>query len=249
VLVTGGTGGIGRAAATGLASMGARVGITGRDKARTDRAAAEIADESGSTDVDVFVADMSSRAEVRRLAGEILAAYQRRKKTLDRIKPRIRILRVEEDVTGITHRWDRQTRSAQGFGHCANLSVATTRMARPRARISRVNHSTRPEAAGRDHNAPENGSRTKLTQFAGTGDRSRFRRARGAAQLLGSVRGGIQKNPFENPFEIVWQRSGGILHPTSIPQEDQRRPATTRADRKHTRLLRLGFGRFSLVSG
>jgi len=48
VLVTGGAGGIGGAAATGLASMGARVGITGRDKARTDRAAAEIADESGS---------------------------------------------------------------------------------------------------------------------------------------------------------------------------------------------------------
>jgi len=64
VLVTGGTVGIGRAAATGLASMGARVGITGRDKARTDQAAAEIADESGSTDVDVFVADMSSQAEV-----------------------------------------------------------------------------------------------------------------------------------------------------------------------------------------
>jgi len=56
--------------------------------------------------------------------------------------------------------------------------------------------------------------------------------------LSGSVRGGIQKNPFENPFEtpfeIVWQRSGGILHPTSIPQEDQKRPATTRADRKQS---------------
>jgi retinol dehydrogenase-14 len=31
VLITGGTGGIGRAAAIGLASLGARVGITGRD--------------------------------------------------------------------------------------------------------------------------------------------------------------------------------------------------------------------------
>ena len=31
VLVTGGTGGIGRATAAGLAAMGARVGITGRD--------------------------------------------------------------------------------------------------------------------------------------------------------------------------------------------------------------------------
>ena len=32
VLITGGTGGIGRAAAIGLASMDARVGITGRDR-------------------------------------------------------------------------------------------------------------------------------------------------------------------------------------------------------------------------
>ena len=40
VLITGGTGGIGRAAAIGLASMGARVGITGRDRARAERAAA-----------------------------------------------------------------------------------------------------------------------------------------------------------------------------------------------------------------
>ena len=38
VLVTGGTGGIGRATATGLAAMGARVGITGRDPARTEAA-------------------------------------------------------------------------------------------------------------------------------------------------------------------------------------------------------------------
>ena len=38
-LVTGGTGGIGRATAAGLAALGARVGITGRDKARTQAAA------------------------------------------------------------------------------------------------------------------------------------------------------------------------------------------------------------------
>ena len=77
VLITGGTGGIGRAAAIGLASMGARVGITGRDRARAERAAATIARESGHPAVDVFVADMSSQAEVRRLAGEVLAAYPR----------------------------------------------------------------------------------------------------------------------------------------------------------------------------
>ncbi len=77
VLITGGTGGIGRAAAIGLASMGARVGITGRDRARADAAAAAIAHESGNPSVDVFVADMSSQAEVRRLAREVLATYPR----------------------------------------------------------------------------------------------------------------------------------------------------------------------------
>lgn len=76
-LVTGGTGGIGRAAAIGLASMGARVGITGRDRPRAERAAAAIARESGNPAVDVFVADMSSQTEVWRLAGEVLSAYPR----------------------------------------------------------------------------------------------------------------------------------------------------------------------------
>jgi len=77
VLVTGGTGGIGKATAAGLAAMGARVGITGRDIARTRAVAAEIAAASGNPAVDTFPADMSSQAEVRRLAGEVLAAYPR----------------------------------------------------------------------------------------------------------------------------------------------------------------------------
>jgi retinol dehydrogenase 14 len=75
VLITGGTGGIGRATAIGLASLGARVGITGRDRARAEAAAGAIADASGNTAVDVFVADMSSQHEVRRLADEVLATY------------------------------------------------------------------------------------------------------------------------------------------------------------------------------
>jgi NAD(P)-dependent dehydrogenase (short-subunit alcohol dehydrogenase family) len=77
VLITGGTGGIGKATAIGLASMGARVGITGRDQARAERAATLIEAESGNPEVDVFVADLSSQAEVRRMAGEVLAAYPR----------------------------------------------------------------------------------------------------------------------------------------------------------------------------
>ncbi|MGH3154554.1 MAG: SDR family oxidoreductase [Streptosporangiaceae bacterium] len=77
VLVTGGTSGIGKATATGLAAMGARVGITGRDTVRTRAAAVDVAAASGNPAVDPFAADMSSQAEVRRLAGQVLAAYPR----------------------------------------------------------------------------------------------------------------------------------------------------------------------------
>ena len=77
VLVTGGTGGIGKATATGLAALGARVSITGRDLARAERVAAEIRTVSGNPAVDAFGADMSSQAEVRRLAVAVLAAYPR----------------------------------------------------------------------------------------------------------------------------------------------------------------------------
>ena len=77
VLITGGTGGIGMAAAIGLASKGARVGITGRDRGRAVDAAAAITRESGNPAVDIFVADMSSQAEVRRLATGVLATYPR----------------------------------------------------------------------------------------------------------------------------------------------------------------------------
>jgi len=71
VLVTGATGGIGKATAMGLATMGANLAITGRDRERTEGAAREIR-AAGCAQVDVFVADLSSQEEVRRLAGEVL---------------------------------------------------------------------------------------------------------------------------------------------------------------------------------
>ncbi len=46
VLVAGGTGGIGKAAAIGLSAADARVGITGREIARTRAAAADFAAET-----------------------------------------------------------------------------------------------------------------------------------------------------------------------------------------------------------
>lgn len=48
VLITGGTGGIGKATAIGLATIGARVGITGRDLIRAEQAASDIRVELGT---------------------------------------------------------------------------------------------------------------------------------------------------------------------------------------------------------
>lgn len=77
VLVTGRSGGIGKATATGLAALGARVGITGRDLAWAVAAAADIRAATGSHAVDIFAANMSSQAEVCRLAAQVLDTYPR----------------------------------------------------------------------------------------------------------------------------------------------------------------------------
>ena len=76
VLITGATNGIGKAAALALAKQGATVVIVGRSAAKTEETAAEIRQQSGVT-VDSFLADLSSMAEVRRLAGEFQQRYSR----------------------------------------------------------------------------------------------------------------------------------------------------------------------------
>jgi NAD(P)-dependent dehydrogenase (short-subunit alcohol dehydrogenase family) len=76
VLVTGGTSGIGRATALGLAMMGAHVAITGRDRDRTENAAREIG-AAGGGQVAVFVADLSAQSQVRRLGDEVLRRLSR----------------------------------------------------------------------------------------------------------------------------------------------------------------------------
>jgi retinol dehydrogenase-14 len=106
VLVTGGTGGIGKATAIGLAALGARVGITGRDIARAEQAAADIRTASGNPAVDSFAADMSSQAEVRRLASAVMNAY-----------PRLDVL-----VNNVGGFWAHRHTTADGLDHTFALN-------------------------------------------------------------------------------------------------------------------------------
>jgi D-arabinose 1-dehydrogenase-like Zn-dependent alcohol dehydrogenase len=52
-LITGGTSGIGKAAATALAAMGAEVVVSGRDEGRGEAALGEIRDRSGSVNTNL----------------------------------------------------------------------------------------------------------------------------------------------------------------------------------------------------
>jgi NAD(P)-dependent dehydrogenase (short-subunit alcohol dehydrogenase family) len=76
MLVTGASGGIGKATALGLARMGAIVAITGRSSDRTEQAAREIRAAS-SGQVEVFVGDLSSQSELRRLTDQVLQRLPR----------------------------------------------------------------------------------------------------------------------------------------------------------------------------
>jgi retinol dehydrogenase-14 len=78
VLITGGTSGIGKAAATALAAMGARVVVTGRDEERGERAVEEIRRDTGG-EVSLMLADLAVQDDVGRLAEE----FQERPNRLD----------------------------------------------------------------------------------------------------------------------------------------------------------------------
>ncbi|MGI5164888.1 SDR family NAD(P)-dependent oxidoreductase [Spirillospora sp. CA-253888] len=76
-VVTGATSGIGREIAAGLAERGYRIGIVGRNEVRAKAAVAALAERAPDARADIFLADLSSRAEVRDLAGRLRDRYRR----------------------------------------------------------------------------------------------------------------------------------------------------------------------------
>ncbi len=91
-LVTGATSGLGLETAIGLARLGARVTLVGRSAARGERARARVVERSGNPRVELLLADLSTQAEVRRLAAEVLAK-----------SPRLHVLVNNAGVVNLRH--------------------------------------------------------------------------------------------------------------------------------------------------
>ncbi len=100
VLITGASAGIGRASAVGLARLGAHVALVGRRRARVEGAADEVR-AAGGGEVDVFVADLSAQAEVRKLAAAVLHRL-----------PRLDVL-----INNVGGYWNNRRVTADGIEH------------------------------------------------------------------------------------------------------------------------------------
>lgn len=74
-IVTGASSGIGKATARGLAAAGATVLLVCRDRERGVAAVDELKAATGNPHLELWLADLATLTEVRRLAGELLAAH------------------------------------------------------------------------------------------------------------------------------------------------------------------------------
>ncbi len=75
VLITGGTGGIGKQTALALARLGAQVIVTGRSQASGEAAVSELKQRSGSQQIELLLADLSTQAGVRSIADQFKQKY------------------------------------------------------------------------------------------------------------------------------------------------------------------------------
>jgi dehydrogenase/reductase SDR family protein 12 len=95
VLVTGATSGLGFATATAAARLGARTIVWGRDPVRTQRAAQQIRQRTGSDQVSTVVADLADLSAVREGAAEVMAQCE----TLDALVNNAGALTHEHTIT------------------------------------------------------------------------------------------------------------------------------------------------------
>jgi retinol dehydrogenase-12 len=77
VLLTGASRGIGKATALALAKMGANLSLLVRDRALGEKVIEEIRATGAKGKIDLFIADLSSMKDIRRVAGEYKAKHDR----------------------------------------------------------------------------------------------------------------------------------------------------------------------------
>ena len=75
-MVTGATSGIGKAAATQLAAMGATLVLVGRNRPRCENTVREIVRQTGNESVEYLLADLSYQEHIRRLAEEFQSRHE-----------------------------------------------------------------------------------------------------------------------------------------------------------------------------
>jgi NAD(P)-dependent dehydrogenase (short-subunit alcohol dehydrogenase family) len=95
VLITGSTGGIGKETARGLARLGARVVLVGRDPQRAAAAVQELRRDTGNGAVDALTADVTRQADLHRLVEEVGSRYGR----LDVLINNAAIVRERRELT------------------------------------------------------------------------------------------------------------------------------------------------------
>jgi len=220
VLVTGGTGGIGKATAIGLSALGARVGITGRNQDRARAAAADISRASGNRMVDAFGADLSAQPEVRRMAEAVLVAY-----------PQLDVL-----VNNVGGFWAHRRVTADGLEHTFAVNhlapflltdlLLDRLMAATSARIVTV--SSNAQAMGRidfddlqgeqEYSGPRTYNQSKLANVMFTYELSR--RLHGSGVTANALHPGMVGSSFgaEDPTLLtnrLWQASADLVGRTA----------------------------------
>lgn len=95
VLITGGSGGIGKQTAISLAKKGFQIIITGRSLKSCSDAASEIKSKSNNDNVDFIISDFNSLKSVQNLALE----YKKRYTYLDILINNVGVLRENKEFT------------------------------------------------------------------------------------------------------------------------------------------------------